>query len=710
MTMTKFADQVVQLTNLLSTYSQMASEVAPKTMYATVLNSDTVQIDGAESLSPLATNEAPGTKIQIQIRNHQIVRVDEKPKIVENAYDDTDLKDSISNVKDALTALVNDTSESQDSTQDLFDRLTDYLNRLVSDLDTSQEENDEIGELLDDLIDDLNDDLDEVKTLVEEVKSNVNEANDLAKAAYDGVYPITSEMRDLLGQLGNLADLDTAQKEEISATYEREGEYSQAKADFHYNNSKSASQWSQTLSAELNAWAKNDEQTQAAIKKAKDDLDAANSKLSTAQKAELEAEEKHKNMLKKYNVGYKLYLKAQTEGNADKIAAAKAIVDQASDLVYGAGCNKESFSRIETALNTLEEKLKGENATTETCADEIAAVRSALASYTGNTGSLYALLESRFNVAVVAAEVGTAVVGIHKVQSTTISQTSEEIKLAAKQSYVDDKINEASVSIKAEAIDTTIKTLKSDGSLAKGTLIHDYNGGTLVCKIGNTVGCLTNANGSFDIVDVSWKTSVNADGETVYTPTVADNAKARFDSTGLQLKTGEAFTNSGIDGMFFVGKSTVYPVTIAAKQSGARLSLTRSQLMKTYNADDKAWLNNYSFRPVSLVRYSTNHTNLCKLSAWNFNPSVTDDSKNSLNLSISRNGAKSIKEALSVNVYVQVLWVKCAITRIDTTDLPIDEDTTGNYGVEDVVNSSLSGYLRGSLNTATKTLTIVISE
>lgn len=51
------------------------------------------------------------------------------------------------------------------------------------------------------------------------------------------------------------------------------------------------------------------------------------------------------------------------------------------------------------------------------------------------------------------------------------------------------------------------------------TIIREYNGGVLVAKTGQTIGALVNANGSFDVVGVSW------DGET---PSVTSTLYARY--------------------------------------------------------------------------------------------------------------------------------------------------------------------------------------
>jgi hypothetical protein len=721
MATTKFADQVTQLTNLLSSYSQMASEVTPKTMHATVLNSDTIQIDGSESSSPLVTGESPGTKIQVQIRNHQIVRVDSTPTVIENSYDDTDLVTKIAAVDSALEDLVSDVTESNDNTADLFNRLTEYLNTLVDEITSNEEVDDEASELLDDLVEDLGDNLEVVQTAVETVKSETEAANALAKEAYDGVYPITSEMRDLLGDLADLADFETAETEERSATYEREGEYSQAKAEYHYNQSKSASRWSQTLIAELDAWAKNDSATQQKIANAKTALATANMHLTTAQDAEITAEETHKKMVSKYNIGYQIYLKAQSDGNEEKVAAAKNLVDEASNDIYGAGCTKDSFSTIESALTTLEEKLKSEDATTETCESELSAVEAALKVYSGNTGSLYALLESRYNVAKAEAEVGTAVYGIHQLQSTSITQTANQISLKASTTYVnnqvdgatdytDKQIAQAETTIKAEAVDTAIKTLKSDGSLAKGTLIHDYNGGSLVCKINESMGCLANANGSFDIVNVTWTTSTNDDGETEYTPHVASTAAARFDKSSVTFSNGVSFSSTNTTGLFYVGTGVKKSGTIAAGANGLKIEFSYAELGGGKSSTEyTSYIKPYGLRPVAPVRINTNHQYALKIAGWNYNPSAYNDPTDTslseddiaLVVRVNRSGA-STKNKMSVTVYVQTLWVRASIAAVDSSDADLDGDDDSGSGD----TGDGSGYLKGSLDGTTLTITI----
>ena len=47
-------------------------------------------------------------------------------------------------------------------------------------------------------------------------------------------------------------------------------------------------------------------------------------------------------------------------------------------------------------------------------------------------------------------------------------------------------------------------TATEDGLAVQETLIRQYAGGVLVCKVGESVGALVNASGSFDVVSVTW--------------------------------------------------------------------------------------------------------------------------------------------------------------------------------------------------------------
>ena len=68
-------------------------------------------------------------------------------------------------------------------------------------------------------------------------------------------------------------------------------------------------------------------------------------------------------------------------------------------------------------------------------------------------------------------------------------------------------------------------TATEDGLAVQETLIRQYAGGVLVCKVGEAVGALVNASGSFDVVSVTWSGN---------TPTVGDTL-ATFSGTAAQI-------------------------------------------------------------------------------------------------------------------------------------------------------------------------------
>ena len=83
---------------------------------------------------------------------------------------------------------------------------------------------------------------------------------------------------------------------------------------------------------------------------------------------------------------------------------------------------------------------------------------------------------------------------------------------------------------------TAVKDAKKAGTdaaataNATATMIRQYSGGVLVCKTGNAVGALVNADGSFQVVKVTWSGS---------TPTVGE-AISNMDDDSVDLAIGQA--------------------------------------------------------------------------------------------------------------------------------------------------------------------------
>lgn len=86
--------------------------------------------------------------------------------------------------------------------------------------------------------------------------------------------------------------------------------------------------------------------------------------------------------------------------------------------------------------------------------------------------------------------------------------------LAATDAVKDAKKAGTDAQAAASAAQTTADSASSTAGAAKSTadslatMVRQYSGGVLVCKVGQQVGALVNADGSFDVADVTW------DGET----------------------------------------------------------------------------------------------------------------------------------------------------------------------------------------------------
>ena len=87
--------------------------------------------------------------------------------------------------------------------------------------------------------------------------------------------------------------------------------------------------------------------------------------------------------------------------------------------------------------------------------------------------------------------------------------------------------NETRITQTEADVTTAVTTAQAaqDAVDSISTIIRQYADGVLVCKTGNTVGALVNANGSFDVVSVTWSGT---------TPT-AGNVLASFDEDDIKL-------------------------------------------------------------------------------------------------------------------------------------------------------------------------------
>lgn len=89
------------------------------------------------------------------------------------------------------------------------------------------------------------------------------------------------------------------------------------------------------------------------------------------------------------------------------------------------------------------------------------------------------------------------------------------------------------------------------------TLVRAYEGGVLVCKTGNPVGVLVNADGSFDVIAVTW------DGDT---PTAGGFIVA-MDTNGLQIYDPAGIGENGVQRSVTMQKGTCYIGSSIANES-----------------------------------------------------------------------------------------------------------------------------------------------
>lgn len=97
--------------------------------------------------------------------------------------------------------------------------------------------------------------------------------------------------------------------------------------------------------------------------------------------------------------------------------------------------------------------------------------------------------------------------------------------------------NETRITQTEADVTTAVTTAQSaqDAVDSISTIIRQYSDGVLVCKTNNTVGALVNANGSFDVVSVTWSGT---------TPTAGD-VLASFDAD--EIKLAASTQNATID-------------------------------------------------------------------------------------------------------------------------------------------------------------------
>lgn len=101
---------------------------------------------------------------------------------------------------------------------------------------------------------------------------------------------------------------------------------------------------------------------------------------------------------------------------------------------------------------------------------------------------------------------------------------------------------------------------------SRKTIIREYNGGVLVAKTGQTIGALVNANGSFDVVGVSWDGETPSVTSTLYARYGADTTILNGSGDYIKLSNGSVEVSGTIKGATLEG----------AKLTGEEIDITAS--------------------------------------------------------------------------------------------------------------------------------------
>ena len=184
------------------------------------------------------------------------------------------------------------------------------------------------------------------------------------------------------------------------------------------------------------------------------------------------------------------------------------------------------------------------------------------------------------------------------------------------------------------------------------------------------------------------------------------NNALQFNNTSAKFSNGIELNTSGAKGLFWV-TPTITKTIPNWNDSFYSGKLTISEMKNGKQLPS-------GYRPLSLVRYGTNHTSAVKITSWNLNPGydATNNDATGLTFTISRYKNWSLKNGkpvtnypkMSLKVYFQILWIRTDITYVSTDSIPDQEEDTDAPD-----EGSTGGILTGKLSSDGKTLTVTIN-
>lgn len=599
---------------------------------------------------------------------------------------------------------------------------------------------------------------DELDSLSYRIQVDSLAAGQMADSAYDSVHPIVDAMNSALQDAEYRAHELTAVKESQSQTIETSNALARAVATYGYETEESAVRWRKTYTASLDAWASDDEETQAKIQAAYAKLygeggtadnptaDSAQGHLIAAKAANVEATAKEAQMRTELASAkaYQESCVSAAQGAQESYDAAKANYDALKKKPTAAR------KRIDAALAALNGAIAKRDASQAAVDSADARCEEAEENYAAAKAEL-ATAEAKVERA--QAEVDTAVNGIHELYSSTIEQTAKGFKLSAeKTDELGKKVGELEVS--AEEISSTVSGLESATNLKQTKdgwtwEIRDVSARSTASEASSAAGSAakTASSAANDAADAKKAASDAAKTATNFmdlteeglvvgdktAQTLGGNTRigadgidlrdgtdvlASFDKTnGVSFADGTVFGPHGINGLFYVSGTMKFGATIKAGANSTKLNISLSQLMGSDTAVKNKLING-NYKPIGMIRLSTNQSGVVKLAGFNLNPGTTELSGTALSVAFTRNGtggtktinSKSAKYTFTVNV--QILWGKCSITELNDSesDTVIDlPDSSGkNDGDADETGTAAKGYMTGSYDSSTGKLTITL--
>lgn len=131
---------------------------------------------------------------------------------------------------------------------------------------------------------------------------------------------------------------------------------------------------------------------------------------------------------------------------------------------------------------------------------------------------------------------------------SAVEQTASEIKTTVSTDYLSKAEAETSYVTSTETIQTAdqiltkISAAQTTATTAKttadtvSTMVRQYSSGVLVCKTGQSIGALVNANGSFDVVGITWTTGSSPTPSVSSTIMSVDSDSVDFAALGAYLE------------------------------------------------------------------------------------------------------------------------------------------------------------------------------